>query len=98
VLLAAACSAVGLAASSLSQSQMVGAAVSWCILIFLWIVGFLDSFEGIPGAIGESLGMIAHFEKLTKGLVQTPDLAFFALLIFLFLLIAQQRVQAHRWR
>jgi len=98
LLLAAACSAVGLAASSLSSSQMVAAGISWCVLLFLWIAGFLTDFPDPLGWIGERLGMIAHFEQLTNGLVQSVDLVFFGLLIFLFLLVAQQRVEANRWR
>lgn len=98
LLLASAASAVGLAASSLSGSQMMAAVISWAVLLFLWIAGFLNDFDGILGTIGQWLGMIAHFEEFAQGLIQTNDIAFFALMTFLFLFVAQQRVESHRWR
>ena len=98
VLLAAACSAVGIAASSMSGSQMAAAGLAWCALLFLWIAGFLSEFQGWLGNIGDTFGMLAHFDELTKGLVQSNDVLFFALIIFFSLLVAQQRVETHRWR
>ncbi len=98
LLLAAAASAVGLAASSLSSSQMLAAVISWAVLLFLWIVGFLEEFQGPFGWIGEKLGMMVHFDEFTRGLVRSGDVAWFLLLTFAALFVAQQRVESHRWR
>ena len=98
VLLAAFCSAVGLATSALSGSQMFAAVLAWAVLLFLWVAGFLSDFDGLAKWIGDQLGMIAHFDELTKGLVQATDLVWFALGTFAFLFVAQQRVESHRWR
>ena len=88
VLLAAACSAVGIAASSMSGSQMAAAGLAWCALLFLWIAGFLSEFPVAPIKwIGDTFGMIAHFDELTKGLVQSTDVVFFVLIIFVYFII-----------
>lgn len=98
LLLASTASAVGLAASSLSGSQMLAAVISWAVLLFLWIVGFLEEFQGVFGQIGERLGMMVHFDEFTRGLIRSTDIAWFALLTFICLFVAQQRVESHRWR
>lgn len=98
MLMAAAASAAGLAASSLSGSQMLAAVVSWAVLLFLWVVGFLSDFDGILGQVGRRLGMLSHFEEFTKGLIRSSDLGYFCLLCFLCLFVAQQRVESNRWR
>lgn len=99
LLLAGLASAVGLAASSLSSSQMMAAVVSWAVLLFLWIVGFLAEFDvPVLKTIGEWLGMASHYDELAKGLVTVVDIAAFVLLGFVFLFIAHQRVESHRWK
>ena len=98
MLLASTASAVGLAASSLSGSQMLAAVISWAVLLFLWIAGFLEDFSGVLGQIGQRLGMLVHFDEFTGGLIRSGDLAWFALVTFICLFVAQQRVESHRWR
>ena len=99
VLLATFASAVGLAASSLSGSQMMAAVVSWAVLLFLWIVGFLAEFDvPIIKTIGEWLGMASHYDEMAKGLITVTDLSAFVLLGFVFLFVAHQRVESHRWK
>jgi ABC-2 type transport system permease protein len=98
LLLAGTASAVGLAASSLSGSQMLAAVFSWAVLLFLWVIGFLEDFNGVVGQIGERLGMLVHFDEFAKGLVTSGDLAYFGLLMLFSLFVAQQRVESHRWR
>lgn len=98
LLLASACAAIGVAASALSGSQMLAAVLTWVALLGLWILGIVANAGGALGWAGTKLAMLSHFTPMTQGLIRSNDLVYFVLLTAFSLLIAEQRVQAHRWR
>ncbi len=98
--------AVGLALSSLTENQIIAAAGTFCILLTLWVVeGLSQVFSGGGGGsvgdVGEFLkfiSLIGHLENFTKGVLDTRDALFFLSFIAFFLFLAQQRIEALRWR
>lgn len=97
-LVAALGSAVGVMASSLSGSQIIGAVVAWAVLLGMWILSFLAETDGALQPLGELLGLMGHAQGFLEGLVRSNDLAWFGVWTGFFLFVAQQRVQSHRWR
>ena len=58
---------------------------------------------GVAGTSGAGdllryLSTDVHFEGLAKGLVDTADLAYFALMIGIFLIMTRTAVESIRWR
>jgi hypothetical protein len=56
---------------------------------------------GDADGLGSSLRWLAtgeHFQELLKGLVDTSDLAYFAVVIGSFLLLTKASVESVRWR
>lgn len=101
VLLMAACfMAVGLMASSFTESQMVAMIVSFGLLLVFWLLGWAE--EGLQtGTVKDVLGfasLINRTQDMTKGLVHTQDLVYFGTFIGFFLFVTHQRVEAYRWR
>ena len=90
-------SAAGLAASSLTRSQVLAGVLAWAALLALWIATFLESDDGPLAHLGALLGLIAHYERFAQGLVRSDDLAYFGILTLLALVTAWQRVESHRW-
>ena len=80
--------AIGVFASSLTQNQIV----SFILAVFLGFVCFF-AFEGLAnlnlmnfGAFGlEDLGISAHYESISRGVVDTRDVIYFLSLIIFFL-------------
>ncbi len=97
-LVAALGSAVGVMASSLSGSQIIGAVVAWAVLLGMWILSFLANTDGALQPVGELLGLMGHADGFLEGLIQSNDVAWFAVWTAFFLFVAQQRVESHRWR
>ncbi len=97
VLLAAAGSAVGVMASSLSSRQIVAAVLAWLLLLGSWILSFLDSVEGAIGEVGGAIGLILHYESFGRALIRSNDLSYFVIVTAFCLFVAQQRVESHRW-
>ncbi len=98
VLLTGLGSALGVMAAALSSSQILAAVISWAGLMALWILSFLASSDGILQPLGQMIGLMNHMEAFGQGLLKSNDLVWFGSLTALFLFVAQQRVESHRWR
>ena len=94
-LLAAALAAIGLYASCLTAHPVVAAVTALAISLALWLINLATSD---PANLTNVVSLLRHFETFTKGVVDTASLAYFALLIGLFLLLAIRRLDADRLR
>lgn len=88
---------IGIFASSISNNQIIGFLVALFIGIFFHIVfGFLASnFTGTLGEVLHYLSMQAHFESISRGVIDSQDLVYFLSIIILGL-IASEGVLAKR--
>lgn len=94
-LLAAAFAAIGLFASCLTSHPVVAAVVALAISLALWLINLATTDPGSPLHL---ISLLKHYEPFTKGVVNTGDLAYFALLTALFLLLSIRRLDADRLR
>jgi ABC-2 type transport system permease protein len=95
-LLIASASAVGLYFSSLT-SQPVAAAVMTFITLIALI--FMDRiFAGDPTNTISQLSLMKHFQAFSTGLIDSADVAYFMLVIILFLVLTIRRLDAERLR
>jgi len=99
--------AIGAFASSLTRSQVIAFVLAFVLLLLLWMLSFLADLGAAGGTLGSAnnlssflryLSSSDHFEQLVKGLIDTTDLAYFAVLIGSFLLLAKTAVESVRWR
>ncbi len=84
VLLGASYTAIGLFASSLTRNQIVAFIIGLLICFFLTLIDKMLLF--FPGSIVKVIGYIGadyHFQNISKGIVDTRDILYFASLIFL---------------
>jgi ABC-2 type transport system permease protein len=77
--------AIGIFASSLTSNQIVDfvAAVFFCFVLYYGFYFFskMASFEGSLDSIIESLGIDYHYHSISRGVIDTRDLAYFICLI-----------------
>ena len=93
--------AIGAFASSLTRSQVVAFLVSFVLLLSLLLLPAVSDLGVAVGGGADLLRWIStasHFEEMTKGLVSTSDLAYFAVMIGSFLLLTKAAVESVRWR
>jgi ABC-2 type transport system permease protein len=91
--------ALGLTASAMTENQIVAAVAGFAGLLFLWIVGWSSSVVGPEtGAALKGLSLGSHFENFPKGLLDTADLAYFAIFIGFFLFLSIRALEAKRWK
>ncbi len=103
-LLAGAASAIGVFASSLSRSSVVGFVVSLAMIFLLLLVGFdpvtgAIAGWGVPAALVDGVAacsLLTHFESLRRGVVDLADVGYYAGTIVFFLAAAKTVVDGRR--
>lgn len=91
--------ALGLFYSSLTENQIVAAALSLVTLLALWVIKFFQ------GTVGETLGsflsyisLISHQDNFIKGIIDTGDVLYYLCFIFLGLFLTLRSLESRRWR
>lgn len=90
--------ALGLMLSALTENQIVAAALSYVLFLFLWILHWLSTLTG--GVLSDLLryvSVVDHFQGMSQGILDTRDLVYFLSVIFLGLYVALQSLAARRW-
>ena len=95
-LVVAAFSAIGLYMSSLTEQPTVAAVTTFGLLLLLWIVDWAGTTEAAGSSTLAQLSMLRHYEPLLKGLFNSTDVAYYLLIILLFIGFTIRRMDASR--
>jgi len=78
-LLGMACLAVGQLLSALTENQVVAALATLCVLLALWFVGYLQSFQqaGELRGLLRHLSFSLHYANFIQGLVRSDSIAYY---------------------
>jgi ABC-2 type transport system permease protein len=90
---------LGLFASSLTENQIIAAAITFGALLLLWIIGWAQSLAG--PALSDFLGYLSllnHFQNLIKGVLDSRDLLFYLLFVVLFMFGTLRILESRQWR
>ena len=101
MLFAGATVSIGLLTSTLTSNQIVAAASTFALLIFLGF-GVIESTGQLFGSeIARGMryaALYTHFNDFGKGVLETPHVVYFLSLIAVALFIATRALEASRWR
>lgn len=100
ILIGAACLAIGVFASSLSQNQIVAGFIAFALLIIMWLLGAASNAVG-AGALGSAFNYLAlntHFDDFVRGVVDSQHIVYYLILVAIFLFLATRVVETKRWR
>jgi ABC-2 type transport system permease protein len=100
VLLASSYVSIGVFASSLSENQIVAFLLS-LFLCFFCYAGFeqlasLLSYTGLELAI-EKLGINYHYNAISRGVIDSRDILYFASIVALFISASKLSIQSRKW-
>jgi ABC-2 type transport system permease protein len=91
--------AVGLFVSSLTENQIVAAALTFGIFIILWVLdAAAESATTVGNEILRYVSVLNHYEDFTKGILDTQHIVFYLSFIFLGLFLTSLSLESEKWR
>ncbi|NJK36347.1 MAG: ABC transporter permease subunit [Oscillatoriales cyanobacterium RM1_1_9] len=99
ILLAAGVLSLGMFISSLTDSTILAAILTFTLVLFLWVIDLIGT--SIGGQIGEVFGhlsLISNYSKLVQGTLDTSSLVLFASYIILGVFLTAQSIDALRFQ
>ena len=98
ILLAAAILSLGMFISSLTDSSIFAAIITFALVLLLWIVDLIaQNVGGILGDILKHISLLENYNNLVQGIFDTSNLVVFASYIFLGLFLTTQSVETIRF-
>lgn len=99
ILLAAAILSIGLFISSLTESSILAAILTFALILLLWVLDVIgENLGGAVGAVLNHLSLLKHYTDLTQGVIDTSGLILFASYILLGLFLTAQSIDALRFQ
>lgn len=90
---------LGLLFSSLTENQVVAAALAFGALLLFWIIGWTAALtEGDWALLFRHLSILEHFASFARGILETKDLAYYVGFTALFLFATLKSLETRRWR
>lgn len=99
LLLGACFIALGTFLSNLTKNQMVAGILSFCMVLGLLILGWVDDPMG--GPVKKTIAYLAvtsHFQDFVKGVLNVKDIVFYLSFAAFGVFLAHQSVASQRWR
>ncbi|MBP6313652.1 MAG: ABC-2 transporter permease [Flavobacteriales bacterium] len=99
-LLAACFAAIGVFASSLTDSQIVAFLIAVFISFFLYLgfdlIASFQTFGALEGII-RSIGIQSHYESMSRGVIDLRDVLYYLGVITVFVLLTRTVLQSRKW-
>lgn len=99
VLLAASILSLGMFISSLTESTVIAAIMTFALILLLWLMDAIAA--GLPGGVGDALShlsLLKHFTDFTEGIFDTSGLVLFLSFVGLGLYLTAQSVETLRFQ
>jgi ABC-2 type transport system permease protein len=91
--------AIGTLISSFTDNVVIAYVGALFALLVLYTIGWLgETVQGVAGGLVRYASITDHFSEMTKGIVDTKDVIYFATLLVVGLFLTQRSVESVRWR
>lgn len=91
--------AIGTFLSTLTKNQIVAGALTFGVLLLLWVLNWISSFESSTfSRVCEYLAISPHFEQFSKGVIELKDLIYYLSAISLGLFLSKRSLESLRWK
>ncbi len=98
ILLAASVLSLGMFISSLTDSTILAAFLTFSLNVFLWVMGeFSSNISGVVGEVLGHLSLLKNYDTLVKGVLDPSSFVLFASYIILGIFLTAQSIDALRF-
>ena len=99
LLMAATFLAIGTLISSFTDNVVIAYVGTLFALLVLYTIGWLgETIHGVWAGVVRYVSITDHFQELTKGIIDTKDLVYFAIVLVVTLFLTHRSVESVRWR
>ncbi|MEM1368451.1 MAG: ABC transporter permease [Cyanobacteria bacterium P01_H01_bin.15] len=99
ILMAAAILSLGMFISSLTDSTILAAFLTFALILFLWVTDLIaGSLTGWAGAILTYLSLLEHYDNFLEGILDPASVVVFVSYIFLGIFLTAQSIEALRFQ
>jgi ABC-2 type transport system permease protein len=99
VLLGAAFIACGMAASSITENQILSAVLTYAVLVLSWFLTWNEAIASEPVMRGLLyVSLFDRFYGFASGVIHTKDIVFFLLFTWFFLFLTLRVLRSRNWR
>lgn len=99
ILLAAGVLSLGMFISSLTDSTILAAILTFALILFLWVIDAIA--KNVSGPVGQALGhlsLLKHYSNLMQGIFDPSSLVLFASYVVLGIFLTAQSIDALRFQ
>ena len=90
--------AIGIFISALTESQVVAAVLSYCVLFGLQIIGSMRTqFTGVGRSIVDFISFSQKFQEFTFGIFNPASVIYYVSIIAIFLFLTVRILEQRRW-
>lgn len=90
---------LGLFISSLTESQVVSAIVTFSCLIIFWILDWISGLvDGYWAHFFRALSPLAHYREFTLGILDLSNLVYFVFFNLYFLFLTLRSIETRNWK
>lgn len=98
ILLGATFTAIGVFASSLSESQVVAAVISFVMLLIMWLADSMSSAVGGFMSKGLSwISLMSRYSDFTRGILGLSPVVYYLSFVAVFLFLTIRVIEKRRW-
>jgi ABC-2 type transport system permease protein len=93
--------AIGLYISSLTENQVVAFIISLTVIFVLLLIGIAPVWLNTLGSLVsfcDYVSLLSHFNNVTRGVIDSRDVVYYASVIVLFLYLNIKNIEARKWR
>lgn len=91
--------ALGSFLSSLTENQIIAAAMTFAAFLLLWAIDFgTRGASGPTGQVLQYLSVINHFDDFTRGIIDTAGVTYYVSFMVFFIFLTVRSVDSMRWR
>jgi gliding motility-associated transport system permease protein len=92
--------AVGIFASSITNSQIVAFIISmflsWFLFLGLDLLAVYSQFGGLDYLL-KNVGIMEHYESIQRGVIDTRDILYFVSFVVIFLVLTKLNLSSRKW-
>ncbi len=91
--------AIGVFASSLTENQVIAAAISFSSILLIWVLSWVgSSSNSLLVKFLSELSFFSHFQNLVKGVIELKDLIYYLSFSFFALYLTYTVFEFRKWR